>query len=100
MKLKFEEIAYREYSIKGQKDRISVAIGKPQKLPNSSDFFCPYKLTAFNKEDIRNIFGIDGFQAIHLAFKTIDAELRRIIQKKSVELEWAGRSFSDLTFPE
>lgn len=99
MEIVFEEIANREYSVKGQLDKILVAIGKPQKFSNSTDYYCPYKIIAFGKEDVRQIFGADAFQAINLALKTVDAELRRIVKKKSVELKWLGGSFTDSPFP-
>ena len=100
MDLIFEEISYREYKIKGQDSKISITLGKPQKNPSTFDYYCPYKINIFNKEEVRKIFGVDGFQAMHLALKTIDAELRGIIQKKSIELEWDGGDFGELAFPE
>lgn len=100
MDLIFEEISNREYKIKGQDSKITITLGKPQKNPKASDYYCPYKISAFNKEEVRKIFGVDGFQAMHLALKIIDAELRGIIQKKAMELEWDGGKFGESTFPE
>lgn len=100
MKIIFEEIVRREYTVKGKEEKIVVALGKPRHNSKTDDYCCPYKIFYFGKEETRQIFGIDGFQATHLALKTIDAELRGIIQRKSIELEWDGGNFGESTFPE
>ena len=96
----FEEIASREYRIKGRNEKVVVSLGKPQKISQASDYYCPYKISISSQETVKKIFGVDGFQAIYLTFRIIDSELQNIVKNKSIELDWDGGPFGKLSFPE
>jgi hypothetical protein len=50
---------------------ILVKMGKPQKTPGEQDFYCPYQITGLGDEKPDAIVGIDSFQAMQLALRSI-----------------------------
>jgi hypothetical protein len=80
--------ARRVYKAPGGKP-VVVTLGVPQAVPGS-DWGCPLQITGLNTTWRRPkyVFGIDGFQALHLAMQAAGAELESAGQK----LEWMGQT--------
>ena len=74
---------------------VVVTLGVPQPVPGS-DWGCPLQITGLNTTWRRPkyVFGIDGFQALHLAMQDAGAVLESAGQK----LEWLGQT-EDLGMP-
>jgi hypothetical protein len=74
---------------------IVVTLGVPQPVPGS-DWGCPLQITGLNTTWRRPkyVFGIDSFQALHLAMQGAGAVLESARQK----LEWLGQT-EDLGMP-
>lgn len=74
---------------------VVVTLGVPQPVPGS-DWGCPLQITGLNTTWRRPkyVFGIDGFQALHLAMQGAGAVLESAGQK----LEWLGQT-EDLGMP-
>lgn len=74
---------------------VVVTIGVPQPIPGS-DWGCPLQITGLNTTWLspKYVFGIDGFQALHLAIQGAGVVLESARQK----LEWLGQT-EDLGMP-
>jgi hypothetical protein len=72
-----------------------VTLGVPQAVPDS-DWGCPLQITGLNTmwRRPKYVFGIDGFQALHLAMKCADA----VLLSSKLKLEWLGQT-DDLGMP-
>jgi hypothetical protein len=75
--------------------RVVVTLGVPQPVPGS-DWGCPLQITGLNTiwRRPKYVFGIDGFQALHLAMHGAGVVLEAAEQK----LEWLGQT-EDLGMP-
>ena len=80
--------ARRVYKGPGGKP-VVVTLGVPQPVPGS-DWGCPLQITGLNTTWRRPkfVFGIDGFQALHLAMQGAGVVLESAGQK----LEWLGQT--------
>ena len=74
---------------------VVVTLGVPQAVPGS-DWGCPLQITGLNTtwRRPRYVFGIDSFQALHLAMQGASVVLESAKQK----LEWLGQT-EDLGMP-
>jgi hypothetical protein len=74
---------------------VVVTLGVPQRVPGS-DWGCPLQITGLNTTWRRPkyVFGIDSFQALHLAMQGAGVVLESARQK----LEWLGQT-EDLGMP-
>src|SRR5262245_51624837 len=74
---------------------VVVTLGVPQPVPGS-DWGCPLQITGLNTTWRRPkyVFGIDGFQALHIAMQGAGVVLESARQK----LEWLGQT-EDLGMP-
>ena len=65
---------------RGRARRITVRLGVPRRDRKqvNGDWVCPYEITGFAQPRRRWAFGIDGVQALSLAFHIIPAELGRL----------------------
>jgi hypothetical protein len=93
MKLKSLEaiIAVRELDLEGG-GHVTVLIGKPEKFPDSEDYYCPYQIVGIKRSSIRYAGGVDAVQALDLALKMIGADLYTADEAKSGALSWRGGS--------
>ena len=91
-------IAARELAIDGAK-KVQVIIGKPEKFPDSSDYYCPYQITGIGNERIRYAGGVDAVQAFQLALNMIGADLYTSKEAKAGKLNWEAGEKGDLGFP-
>jgi hypothetical protein len=76
-----------------------LVLGKPQKLPDHSDYYCPYQIKGAGDEKVRYVCGIDPFQALQLALSTVGVELEVLNKELGGRLRWecdpaAGLGFS------
>lgn len=65
---------------------------------NNGDCRCSWELAAPGYKRVQYAMGIDGFQAIHLATRTIGINLWCIAQEKGYQFTWEGSD--DIGFPE
>lgn len=80
--------ARREYRA-GSGKPVVVTLGVPQAVPGS-DWGCPLQITGLNTAWRRPkyVFGIDGFQALHLAMQ----QARVVLESTGQKLEWLGQT--------
>jgi hypothetical protein len=67
----------------GRVHRVSVRIGRPRrdrKHPNG-DWVCPYDISGVSGRYRRWAYGIDGMQALNLAYHIIPVELTRLAKQ-------------------
>jgi hypothetical protein len=74
---------------------VVLTIGVPQPVPGS-DWGCAVQITGLNSvwRRPKYVFGIDGFQALHLAMKCASA----VLESTKIRLEFLGQS-DDLGLP-
>jgi hypothetical protein len=93
-----EVIATRKLRIIGEKEQdVTILIGKPRRLPDSPDYYCPFQITGMDPEEVRCAYGVDAVQAIQLALVHIGAHLSGSKEAKTGQLRW--EDMSDLGFP-
>jgi hypothetical protein len=78
---------------------ITVRLGQPKHMPDTSDYYCPYQILGIGSEKIKYAAGIDAFQAIQLAMGRIGADLWALNQECSGQLRWEGDEHGDVGFP-
>src|SRR4030081_2369044 len=91
-------IATRELSI-SVGTTVTVLIGKPEKFPDSEDYYCPYQILGLGNQRVRYAGGIDAVQALELALKMIGTDLYTSKEVQAGELSWPGGKKGDLGFP-
>jgi hypothetical protein len=89
-------IATRELSLPAGKT-MTVVVGKPEKFPETDDYYCPYQLLRFGSRRVRYAVGSDAVQALDLALKMIGADLYTSEEAQAGELSWLGGK--NLGFP-
>jgi Domain of unknown function (DUF6968) len=91
-------IANRDLVLADGKEVI-VKIGKPEKFPDSEDYYCPYQIIGIGNERVRYAGGIDSIQALLLALKMIGTDLYMSNEAKTGILSWKGGEKGNLGFP-
>jgi hypothetical protein len=97
-----EVIADRELTLNRQGHEpaeIHVLMGKPQRLPDHTDHYCPYQINWLGREKVMAICGVDAFQAMQLALDTIGVEIEVIAKDSGGKIMWDAGSEGDLGFP-
>jgi hypothetical protein len=89
-------IATRELSLPAGK-LVTVLVGKPEKFPDTDDYYCPYQIRGFGSERVRYAGGSDAVQALELALKMIGTDLYTSKEAQAGELSWQGGK--NLGFP-
>jgi hypothetical protein len=95
-------IAERKFTILGALERgagVKVLLGKPEKLPDGPDFYCPFQIVGMGSDKVRCAYGIDAFQAIQLAMTAIGAFLKSLSESEEIGLRWEGDESGELGFP-
>lgn len=82
-------IATRELSLSPGKI-ITVLIGKPEKFPDTDDYYCPYQILGFGSQRVRYAGGSDAVQALELTLKMIGTDLYTSKEAQAGELSWHG----------
>lgn len=84
---------------KGPTSDVLVLLGKPQKLPDHTDYFCPYQIKGAGSERVKYTCGVDAFQALQLALSTLSVEIEVLNKELGGALRWDGDEGGDLGFP-
>lgn len=79
---------------------VIVLMGKPEKFPDHTNYYCPYQIKGAGRDKLMAIGGVDAFQAMQLALDTIRVELEVIEKDSSGRLTWEGGAEGDLGFAE
>ena len=84
----------------GVRHDVVVELGRPQPFPDPKDYFCPYRIVGLGPERLGRAGGVDAFQALQLALRSIAVELEVRDPGGSQRLQWeAGSVPGDLGFP-
>lgn len=78
---------------------VLVLLGKPEKLPDHTDYFCPYQIRGAGSERIKYACGVDAFQALRLALIAIGTELEALNEELGGKLRWHCDEKGGLGFP-
>ena len=79
---------------------VEVLMGKPEKFPDDTGYYCPYQINGAGREKLMAIGGVDAFQAIQLALSTIAVELEVVEKESGGKLSWDPSEKGDLGFRE
>lgn len=87
-----EILATRTYEIEdGDLVRpATVLIGRPRRITDSDDFYCPYQVLGLGDHCVRQAEGVDEAQAIYIAMEAIGTLLERTPEFQSGRLRWFG----------
>lgn len=92
-------IATRELALAGG-GAVVVTIGKPERFPDDSAFYCPYQITGLGTQSVMSACGEDAIQALLLALEMIGAFLYTSPEAQSGALSWdCAPTAGDLGFP-
>ena len=78
---------------------VRASLGKPQRIPNHTDYYCPYQITAPADTKLHGVCGVDAFQAIQLTMATIGIELEVLSKDSGGKIEWDAGTDGNLGFP-
>lgn len=81
------------------KKKVVIRIGRPQKIKDDDDYYCPYQISGIGNEKIKYTIGIDGIQSLQLTLSRIGTDLYTSEEGKRGELRWVGDEKGDLGFP-
>lgn len=90
-------IAFRNL-LRAERDdrRVVVRIGRPQMVPSSTVWRCPFEVRGLPAETTRDYgFGVDSIHAIQMALDGI----RRVLVMSDIDLNWEGVRAADPGFP-
>lgn len=79
---------------------VLVLLGRPKQLPDHPDFYCPYQFKGAGSEKVKYICGIDPFQALMLAIKSLACDLDLLNKHLGGNLRWEGDEKGWLGFTE
>jgi hypothetical protein len=92
-------IAHRELEL-GEGKKVTIKIGKPQRVQDHSSYFCPYQILGIGFDKLRRAAGgLDSIHAIQLAFQKIGIDLYALNKANNGALYWDGGESGDLGFP-
>jgi len=98
-----ETIATRTLSLlcdDGPPSEVLALLGKPTQTPGYDDFYCPYQIKGVGTEKVRYSCGIDTFQALQLAIRSLGVELEVLNKDLRGRLRWEGDEKGWLGFPD
>ena len=72
----------------GQASDVVILLGKPQQLPDHTDYYCPYQVKGAGSEKVRYACGVDPLQALQLALSTLGVELEVLNKELGGRLRW------------
>lgn len=78
----------------GRKKSVTVKLGKPYRL-GPAKWVCPYRVTGTGARGLREVPGIDSFQALTHALGSIRVDL----EKAGGTILWEGGKANDAGFP-
>jgi hypothetical protein len=83
----------------GAPSEVVILLGKPQQLPDHTDYYCPYQIKGIGAERVKYACGIDTFQALLLALSTLGVELEVLNKDLGGKLRWECGERGGLGFP-
>jgi Domain of unknown function (DUF6968) len=83
----------------GSSRLVLVRLGKPERSPQADNYYCPFQFVGLGSEKVHRIFGLDAFQALQLAQRTISVLLHHYRKESNLVLYWLERG-DDMGFPE
>ena len=98
-----EVIATRELTVvenNSPSAAVAVLLGKPERLPDSLDYYCPYQIAGAGTQKVMYMCGVDAFQALQLALRTIAVELEVLNKDLGGKLQWDCGDKGGLGFPD
>ena len=98
-----EIIAIRKLSLlgdDGETSQVLVLLGMPKQSPGYPDYYCPYQFKGAGSEAVIYMCGIDAFQALQLAMRSLGSELDVLNGRLGGNLRWEGDEKGWLGFPE
>jgi hypothetical protein len=84
----------------GPPSDVLVLLGKPKRSPGYQDYYCPYQVKGAGTEKVRYMCGIDTFQALQLAIRSLGVELEVLNHQLGGKLQWEGDGKGWLGFPD
>ena len=78
---------------------LTVILGQPQQIPGHSDYYYPYQIKGIGSEEVNQRYGVDRFQALHIALSAIGVELEMLNKTLNGRLRWDCGNKGDLGFP-
>lgn len=82
-----------------QKRIVSVFVGKPEAVPDSSDYQCPFQLVGIGTQDIHSARGHDSLQAFQAALILVAASVNYLNDQLGRKLIWENGIRGELGFP-
>jgi hypothetical protein len=79
---------------------VLVLVGKPQRLPDHTDYYCPYQIEGVGTTKVRHMCGVDAFQALLLTLSALGVELEILNKELGNALSWECGSGGTFGFPE
>jgi hypothetical protein len=78
---------------------VVVRLGKPRPYPDGDGYLCPFEIIGLGEPKIKYGAGVDAFQSLQLALRTISVLLQFYRRQLSAELCWIKQG-DDLGFPD
>lgn len=97
-----EIIAWRMFHIideQGNKRPVTVFIGKPRPLADSSGYLCAYQVIGIGNQETQVGHGHDSIQALKTAIVLLGATLNHLNEEVGGKLVWNGGSKGELGLP-
>ncbi|MFZ0739389.1 MAG: hypothetical protein WA002_16360 [Candidatus Acidiferrales bacterium] len=97
-----EVIATRTLKLVGDDaaaSEVLVLVGKPQRLPDHTDYYCPYQIKGVGPDKLGYVCGIDPMQALLLTLSTLGVEVEILNKKMGGRLRWDCDDSGGFGFP-
>jgi hypothetical protein len=92
-------VASRELMLDG-KQMVQVLIGKPERLPDHDDWYCPNQIVGIGSGKVKSAVGVDSVQALVLSLQMVGAQLYCSAEYEAGRLSLeCGVVKGDLGFP-
>lgn len=95
-----EVIATRELQLRDPSGSVLIEVGLPRSGSDKRDWICPFRISGLGRGDIlRYAAGIDGMQAMMLAFDIIGSYIHTSQAFRHGRLFWLEQGNTDLGLP-
>jgi hypothetical protein len=84
----------------GTLSEVFVLVGKPERLPDHPDYYCPYQIKGAGSDKVRYACGIDALQALLLTLSTLGVELEVLNKELGGGLSWEFSESGTFGFPD